>query len=111
LKLRMAPIAPRLATKHGSGEQTLAPESDESSRVQVTGMNGPEPHCVRFHSYLTSLASSDRIGQLSRKTRSRRGFRAIIYAHDKTPLELQVIDRGATVQNVAEALQNLEDET
>jgi hypothetical protein len=31
LKLRMVPISPRLTTKHGSGEQTLAPESDKPS--------------------------------------------------------------------------------
>jgi hypothetical protein len=31
LKLRMVPIAPRLAAKHSPGEQTLAPKSDEPS--------------------------------------------------------------------------------
>jgi hypothetical protein len=44
LKLRMVTITARLAVKHGPREQTLAPESDEPSRVQVTRMKRPESH-------------------------------------------------------------------
>jgi len=38
LKLRMVAIAARLTVKHGPGKQTLAPECDEASIVQMTGM-------------------------------------------------------------------------
>lgn len=44
LKLGMVMITARLTVKRGPGEQTLAPESDEPSRVQVTRMKRPESH-------------------------------------------------------------------
>jgi hypothetical protein len=41
LELRVIPVAARRAAKHGPGEQALAPESDEPSGVQVSGVEGP----------------------------------------------------------------------
>ncbi len=43
-QLRVMPISPRLSRKNSLGEQRFAPDRDKSFRIEVTRMNGPEPH-------------------------------------------------------------------
>lgn len=43
-KLGMRPIAPRTPRQDGTREERLAPESDKSSRVEISRMNRPESH-------------------------------------------------------------------
>ena len=43
-ELRVAAVAARAALEHPPGEQRFAPERDQPARVEVAGMNGPEPH-------------------------------------------------------------------
>ena len=54
-ELRVMAVAPGCATKHGPGQETLTPERHEPARIEVTGMEGPQPHWG-------CLWSSQRIG-------------------------------------------------
>jgi hypothetical protein len=46
-ELRMLPVTTRFIAKHGTGEQSLAPQRDQSLPIQVPGMQRPQPHCNR----------------------------------------------------------------
>src|SRR5690606_41678191 len=44
LKLRVMAIAPGPATQHRPRKQRLAPQRDEPLRVEIAGMERPQPH-------------------------------------------------------------------
>lgn len=44
LQLRVHLVTPGSTAEHGSGQERFTPEGDESSRVEVFRVQGPEPH-------------------------------------------------------------------
>jgi hypothetical protein len=44
IELRMAPITLRLSRQHLLREQSLAPERNQSGRIEIARMDRPEPH-------------------------------------------------------------------
>jgi len=44
MKLGMVAIAPGLAPKHSASQERFAPQGNETLRIEVLGMKGPESH-------------------------------------------------------------------
>ena len=56
IELRVMPIAGGGPDKHGASEQTLAPERHQSTGIEVTRMDRPEPQLF-FERIVTITAS------------------------------------------------------
>lgn len=58
LQLGMMPVAPGQAPKHCTGQQRLAPQRDEPLRIEVAGMDGPQPHGNRASGTYSGVVGS-----------------------------------------------------